>query len=575
MQIFLRTLLVIALLAAVVACQPASDSDGAPAPEAASAPAQEPSKLLDAAAAAAGVIDEDFLRTHIAAISDDAMGGRAPGTEGDLMARKYLAEQMAAVGLEPGGVDGTWEQPFDIMRVEYEVPKGWTFKGPNGEVTLERSEEFVAFPGVQSDVAAIEGAELVFVGYGIEAPEYQWDDFKGVDVAGKVLVMLNNDPDWDESIFDGDRRLYYGRWSYKYEQAAKHGAVGAIVHHTRPSAGYGWNVVASSWAGSQVELPAGDEKRIQVGGWTTEGATGKLMALAGQDWSALVEQAKTREFTPVPLGVTTSISLRSSLEKTTTANVIGRLPGGDPELADEVVLYGAHHDHLGIGEADDSGDKIFNGALDNAAGLSAMLGVAKAFGQLPEKPRRTILFATWAAEEQGLLGSKHFRTFPTVPAGRIAANINMDGGNIWGKAENVVFIGKGKSTLDAVVERHAAAQGRTVLADQFPDRGYYYRSDQFNLAKIGVPAVYLNTGTKFVGRDEGWAKEQIETWEANLYHQQGDELEDWWVFDGMIDDARLSFMIGLDVAETTAMPGWQPGDEFEAARKAALAALAN
>ncbi|MEO1085019.1 MAG: M28 family peptidase [Acidobacteriota bacterium] len=570
MQNLLKILLSLALLGAVVGCQPAADSDSAETPPA----AVEPSKLLAAASSAAEAIDEATLRTHIATLSDDAMGGRAPGTEGDLMTRKYIAEQMAAVGLEPGGVGGTWEQPFDIVGVESKVPETWTFKGANGELTLAKGSEFVAFSGVQSDQAAIEGAELVFVGYGIEAPEYQWDDFKGVDVSGKVLVMLNNDPDWDESIFEGDRRLYYGRWSYKYEQAAKHGAVGAIIHFTRASAGYGWNVIESSWTGEQFELPAGDESRIQVAGWTSEESTAKLMELAGQDLDALVEQAKTREFKPVSLGVTTSISLTNSLQRTQTANVIGRLPGGDPELADEVVLYGAHHDHLGTGAADDLGDTIYNGALDNAAGVSAVIAIAKAFGELPEKPRRSIHFATWAAEEQGLLGSKHFATFPTVPPGKIAANMNLDGGNIWGETEDVVVIGMGKSTLDDVVKRHAEAQGRTVVGDQFPDRGFYYRSDQFSLAKIGVPATYLDTGTRFVGKPEGWGPEQMESWESTLYHQQGDELEDWWVFDGMVQDTRLMFFLGLDVAEAQAMPSWQPGDEFEAARKAALAAVA-
>ena len=567
-----RLALFLLLLLPLVACQPAGEeaTPAAGAPEAA-VPSAPDSELLKAAEAAAEVIDEAALRTHIATLSDDAMGGRAPGAEGDILARNYIAEQMAAVGLEPGGVDGTWEQPFDIVGVDSEVPETWTFQGADSEVALNRGSEFVAFSGVQSELATLENAELVFVGYGIEAPEYQWDDFKGVDVTGKVLVMLNNDPDWDDSIFEGDRRLYYGRWSYKYEQAAKHGAAGAIVHHTRKSAGYGWNVVESSWSGPQFELPAGDEARIQVAGWTTEESTEKLMKLAGQDLAALIERAKTREFEPVPLGITTSISLKTSLEKTQTANVIGRLPGGD--LAEEAVLYGAHHDHLGIGAPDDSGDTIYNGALDNASGVAAVIAVAKAFKALPEAPRRTILFATWAAEEQGLLGSRHFANNPTVPAGRIAANMNIDGGNIWGKTSDVVFIGMGKSSLDAVVERQAANQGRTVRPDQFPDRGFYYRSDQFNLAKIGVPAVYLDTGADFIGQEEGWGKAQMEAWESDLYHQQGDELDESWIFDGMVDDTRLMFFLGLDVAETDAMPAWNPGDEFEAARKAALAEL--
>jgi Zn-dependent M28 family amino/carboxypeptidase len=412
---------------------------------------------------------------------------------------------------------------------------------------------------------------VVFVGYGIEAPEYGWNDYKDVDVSGKVLLMLNNDPEWDPELFAGERRLYYGRWTYKYEQAAKRGAAGAIIIHTTPSAGYPYQVVQTSWTGEQFELPG--SPRSQIEAWVTEEAATKLAKLAGQDLAALVESARSADFQPVPFDVTTSLKLKNQIRQVETANVAGLLRGSDPELADEVVVYSAHHDHLGVGEPNDQGDTIYNGALDNGTGCAQLLAIAKAFTQLDQPPRRSVLFLFVAAEEQGLLGSKFYANSPTFAAGRIAANINLDGGNIWGRTSDVAFIGYGKSSLDQVVETAAARQGRTVVGDQFPDKGFFYRSDQFNFAKIGVPAIYLDTGADFVDRPEGWGKEQIDAWTEIHYHQPSDELTDEWDFAGMVDDARLALECGLAVTEADELPAWVPGDEFEAARKEALAAL--
>jgi Zn-dependent M28 family amino/carboxypeptidase len=425
---------------------------------------------------------------------------------------------------------------------------------------------------VQEEKATIDGAEVVFVGYGIQAPEYRWDDYKGMDLKGKVLLMLNNDPEWDPKLFEGERRLYYGRWTYKYESAARQGAAGAIIIHTIPSAGYPWQVVQTSWSGQQFELPAEGEPRIQVAAWTTEDGAKALAKLGGKDLDQLREAARSRDFRPVPLGVTTSLALTNTVSSVETANVGGLLRGSDPALKDEVVVYTAHHDHLGIGEPNAQGDRIYNGALDNATGTSQVLAIARAFQALPEPPRRSILFLFVAAEEQGLLGSEYYAKHPTFPPGKIAANLNYDGGNIWGRALEVAFIGYGKSSLDALVERHAARQDRKVVGDQFPDRGFYYRSDQFNFAKIGVPAVYLDNGTLFRGKPPEWGKEQLEAYEATNYHQPSDELTPDWSFEGMVEDARLGFFVGLEVAETPELPAWNPGDEFEAARKAALGA---
>ncbi|HKV12679.1 MAG TPA: M28 family metallopeptidase [Thermoanaerobaculia bacterium] len=520
---------------------------------------------------AAKVIDRDSLEAPIRYLADDLLEGRGPGSRGDELARLYLASSLEFLGFQPGGPNGSWQQPFEIVGITSEPPKTWEFRAGNKTVPLKYWDEFIATSGVQKDRSVLDNAELVFVGYGIEAPEYGWNDFKGMDLKGKVLLMLNNDPENDDKLFAGKTRLYYGRWTYKYESAARQGAAGAIIIHTTPSAGYPWQVVQTSWTGEQFQLPAGDEPRIQVSGWTTEDATKKLLAAAGQDLAKLVQQAQSKDFKPVPLGITTSLTMSNQITKKQTANVLGLLPGSDPKLKDEVVVYSAHHDHLGVGEPDKTGDKIYNGAVDNAAGCAQLLAIARAFSELPERPKRSILFAFVAAEEQGLLGSEYYAQHPTIPPGKLAANINYDGGNVLGRTSDLTYIGLGKSSLDQVVKTLAAQQKRKVLPDQFPDRGFFYRSDQFNFAKIGVPAIYLDNGTEFLGKPPEWGKQQVEDYEDNRYHQPSDEYDPKWTYDGMIEDARLGFYAGLAIAQDPKLPAWNPGDEFEAARKKALA----
>ncbi len=517
-------------------------------------------------------IDAARLSSHIETLSSDEFEGRGPATAGDLRTQQYLADQLEALGLEPGGPDGSWVQEFAVVGITSQVPEQWSFRRGAETLTLEHWEQFVATSGVQRTTSSIEDAEIVFVGYGIDAPEYAWNDFKGQDLSGKVLLFLNNDPDWDPELFAGNTRLYYGRWSYKYEMAARQGAVGAIIIHTVPSAGYPWKVVQTSWSGKQFELPStdqADQARLEITAWVTEAAAADLVRLAGKDLAELIESAKRRGFHPVALGVTTSLTFENELTQAKTANVIGRLPGSDPALSDEAVIYTAHHDHLGTGSPDESGDAIYNGALDNAAGVAQVLAIADALGSLPVAPRRSILFLFVAAEEQGLLGSKYYAAHPTYAPGKIAANINHDSANIWGRTRDITFIGFGKSSLDAVVQGVVASQGRVVKPDQFPDRGYYYRSDQFSFANIGVPAVFFDGGTDFIGRPAGWGKEQIEAYEEAHYHQPSDEIDDSWNLEGMIEDASVGFWTGLIVANADEMPSWVPGDEFEAVRKAA------
>ncbi|RYZ39179.1 MAG: M28 family peptidase, partial [Myxococcaceae bacterium] len=451
-------------------------------------------------------ITQDGLRAHVRFLASDLLEGRGPGTRGDALAQEYIAAQLEALGLKPGAPDGTYLQRFDLMGI-HSHPGTMTVQAKSGRLELKPREDLIAVSGVQAPEAKLDASELVFVGYGIVAPEYQWDDFKDVNLKGKTLVILNNDPEDDPRLFAGKTRLWYGRWDYKYEQAAQTGAAGAIIIHTTPSAGYPWQVVRNSWTGEQFELPAGDAPRLQVKAWATEDATKQVLKLAGQDLDALRAAAQTRDFRPVPLGVTVSLRITSEVHRRPTANVLAVLPGSDPTLSKEVVLYTAHHDHLGRKDDGKPGeDVIYNGAVDNASGVAAMLTVARAFTALPKAPRRSILFASVAAEEYGLLGSAYLAANPPVPTGRIAANVNVDGANILGRTRDITVIGLGKSSLDGFVTAMAKTQGRTVKADQLSDRGFFYRSDQFNFARMGIPAAYFGSGMDFIGRPDGWGR---------------------------------------------------------------------
>jgi Zn-dependent M28 family amino/carboxypeptidase len=534
-----------------------------------------PATVSPAEKKAAAAITPELLRSHIRFLASDLLEGRGPATRGDALAEAYIQSQMEALGLKPGAPDGSWFQKFDIVGITSHVPDTVTFKHGADKLELRRLEDFMGFSGVQTPEAKIDNAEVVFVGYGIVAPEYQWNDFKGMDLKGKVLLVMNNDPEDDPKLFEGKTRLYYGRWDYKYEEAARQGAAGVIIIHTDHSAAYKWQVVQTSWSGEGFSLPWEGQPRLQVESWATEDASRHIAKLGGFDLDQLRAAAETRDFKPVPLGVTLSLTLKNDIRKQQTANVIGVLPGSDTKLAKEAVFYTAHHDHLGIREGARPGeDAIYNGALDNASGVAGILAIAKAMTVLPVAPKRSIYIAAVAAEEQGLLGSMYLAAHPPVPASHIAVDVNIDCLYDWGRTRDISMLGLGKSSVDQWVLRLVAMQGRVLKGDQFPSEGEFYRSDQFSFARVGVPGAYFVSGTDAIGKPAGWGAQQRKRYYDDRYHQPSDELYDGWNFDGGVEDAQLLFYLGLKIANDKALPMWTPGDEFEAIRKKMLAAAA-
>ena len=530
---------------------------------------------------ATALISEDALRGHIRFLADDLLEGRGPGSRGDELTRLYIATQLQSLGYTPAAADGSWVQPVPMIGVTTQPPGSVSIQtrrggddGDRGDVVWQTVEDAMWTIGRPVESVSLDDAAMVFVGYGIQAPQYDWDDYKDVDVRGKVIVMLNNDPSDDPELFEGKRRLYYGRWDYKYESAARAGAAAAIIIHTTPSAGYPWQVVQTSWAGEEFELAGVEGPRVDVKAWATEAAVKRLFDSCGMDLDACVAKANRRDFRPIDIPATLSVDLSAEVRRQDTANVFGKWVGSDPTLASEHVILMAHHDHLGIGTRDENGDAIYNGAIDNASGTASLLTMARAFASLPEPPRRTIFVAAVGAEEQGLLGSKYMAAEPPVAPGKMAALINMDGVNNIGRTRDVNVIGYGKSSMDGLVAAVARSQNRVVTPDHFPDRGYYYRSDQFSLAKIGVPAVYLHTGTNVLNRPPGWGKEQLDQWVENTYHQPSDEYMASWNLEGAVEDVRLLFTVARLAADGDAMPRWNAGDEFEAARKEALERVA-
>ncbi len=512
-------------------------------------------------------ITKDALEAHVRFLADDLLEGRGPGTRGDALARLYIARQMQECGLRPAAGDGSWMQPVPILGITSTVTKSLSAAGKGGSASFAAPDFFTAVAGNAAAGAEWRAAELVFVGYGITAPEQQWDDFGSTDLKGKVLLVMNNDPADDPARFAGKTRLYYGRWSYKYEEAARRGALGAIVIHTNESAGYPWQVVQANHGRENFWLPFRDGvPTLGIRSWCTEEAARKLCALGGYELDTLRAHAEKGNQPPVPLGVTVDLAIENAVRPLESGNVVGVLAGSDPALEPEHVVVTAHFDHLGIGKPrGDKPDTIYNGAADNASGCAGMLTLARAIGQMPRAPRRSILFVAVTAEESGLLGSQFFCENPTVPRERIVANFNVDGLNIWGRTNDIEFIGHGKNSLTALAEDVARSQGRHIEPDSQPDLGLFYRSDHFNFARVGVPAAYFKAGKDFVDRPEDRRRMKA-SYTTVHYHQPSDELAAWWKLDGAVADLQLLFECLLRTANDDSPPVWTAGDEFEKLR---------
>ena len=515
-------------------------------------------------------IKVQIFQSHLKFLASDLLEGRGTGTRADIVCQKYLVSQLQLLGLDPGGENGTYLQRVPVVGMTADPSMELTAQAGKKEERFKFREEFVAFSGVEAENVDITKAEVIFVGFGITAPEQRWDDYKGVDVKGKVLLMLNDEPaSNDPKFFGGKARTYYGRWTYKYEEAARKGAAGAIIIHTDESAGYPFQVVQTSWTGENFSLDETPAQPIKLEAWLSENASQRLVRMSGRELGALTKSAESRKFKPVPLNIKLSLHIHNTIRRITTANVAGFLPGSDPVLSKEVVIYSAHFDHLGIVQPV-NGDSIDNGAIDNASGVSMVLMLADGFANLRERPKRSILFLLVGGEEAGTLGSEYYAAHPTFPAGSIAADINIDGVNVYGETRDISMIGKGRSTVDDQVNAAAVIAGLVVTPDQYPEQGSFYRSDQFSFAAIGVPSAYFDTGTDFAGKPAGWGAMMDRRYNENDYHQPSDEIRDNWTYEGTMQQAKFFLHLGYFVANQKEMPRWIKGDEFEGARIKAI-----
>jgi Zn-dependent M28 family amino/carboxypeptidase len=523
------------------------------------------------------------IMQHIKALSADEFEGRGPGTKGEELSVKYITEQYQRLGLKPGNPDGTYVQKVPLAGFTA-TPKA-SFTAGGKTITLNFPTDYVAISRRFTPESKVENSDVVFVGYGVVAPEYGWDDYKGVDVRGKTIVMLINDPavpdasdpsKLDEKMFKGKAMTYYGRWTYKYEIAAQKGAAAAIIVHETGPAGYPYEVVSGSWSRENFDIQSPDKNmgRAAVESWITTDRAKELFTAGGQDFDALKKAAVTKDFKPVALNAKANIEIKNTQREINSSNVIARLEGSDPVLKNEYVVYSAHWDHLGR-DPKLQGDQIFNGAIDNASGVAQLLEIAEGFTKLATPPKRSILFLAVTAEEKGLLGSKYYATNPLYPLNKTLANINIDGVNQWGRTKDVTMVGDDNSTLVDLLREAAAAQNRTVTPDPEPEKGFYYRSDHFEFAKQGVPAVYPDSGTDYVGKDQNYSKQKREEYTSKDYHKVSDEIKPEWDLIGAVDDAQLLTMIGYRVAQGEKYPEWKPGTEFKAKRDESLKGPAN
>jgi Zn-dependent M28 family amino/carboxypeptidase len=565
-----RTVVLILLLI-VSACSRTPDQPAAAAPA--------DNTTAPVAVAKMPSFDAGRMLADIKTLSSDEFEGRAPGSKGEELTVKFLEEQFKMIGLQPGNTDGTFVQSLPLVGITASNTRPLTVSGKGKKATFKWRDDLVAWTKRVTDTSSLDNSELIFAGYGVTAPEFKWDDFKDVDVKGKTVVVLVNDPQipsaadpsqLEPSMFNGKAMTYYGRWTYKFEEGARRGAAGILIVHETAPAGYPFAVVQGN-LGERFDLITPDKNmgRASIEGWLSLDAAKKLLSMAGQDFDTLKKQALTRQFRPVPLGLSASVAISNKLRTIQSRNILAKLEGSDPQLKDEYVVYSAHWDHLGIG-APVNGDKIYNGALDNASGVAQVLEIARAFVAVEPRPKRSVLFLMVGAEEQGLLGSQHYAEQPVYPLAKTLAAINVDGVNQWGKTKDITVIGMGASDLDDYLRDAAATQQRVLRPDPESEKGFYYRSDHFNFAKKGVPALYMDTGIDFVGKPAEYSQQKRDEYTNKDYHAPSDEVKPDWDLSGAAEDAQLLFLVGYNVSNASRLPDWKPGNEFKATRDAML-----
>ncbi len=528
---------------------------------------------------AMNAISADSLLMEIKTLSSDSFEGRKPGTEGGKKAVEYMEDQFKKLGLKPGNPNKTYRQDVPLAGIISSPTAEFTVNGH--AVPAQFKKDFIAFSQHYASIVDVKDSDIVFVGYGVSAPEYNWDDYKGVDVKGKTVLMLVNDPQipdpkdptkLDDSMFKGRAMTYYGRWTYKYEIAAEKGAAAVMIIHETPMAGYPFSVVVDSWSGENftIQRPDNNEKTVPVEGWFTYDKAAELCKSAGLDLAVLKNSALQKDFKPVTLpGAKATFHVENALRKIQSQNVVAKLEGSDPARANEYVIYTAHWDHLGW-DTSLQGDQIFNGAADNASGSAGLIEIARAFTKLYPRPKRSILFLSVTAEEQGLLGAEYYAENPLYDLKYTLADINMDGLNLWGRTKDMVLIGLGNSELDDITADVLKSHGRVVKGDAEPEKGFFYRSDHFEFAKQGVPALDPDAGTDFIGKPADYGKAKREYYTEHDYHKPSDEVKPDWDLSGAVEDLRVFFEIGDRIADGQYYPLWKPGTEFKAKRDAMM-----
>ena len=509
-----------------------------------------------------GSISADRIREHTRFLSLDLLEGRGVGVRGGDLATEYIATQFALAGAKPAGDDGTYFQKVPLVGIETQPGASLAAAAQGKTVEFRWLEDFVGVSQTQQADTRFE-ADAIFVGHGITAPEYKWDDFKGVDVAGKVIVLFTNEPTSnDPKFFEGRALTYYGRWSYKYEEGLRRGARGVIIIHTTPTAGYGWDVVRNSWGREDpyVKLAPG-QTGLGLAGWVTREAGDKLLGLAGRTVDELLADSERPDFKPIPLGVQIRCHMPSKVRELNTRNVAAIVPGSDPVLKSEVVIFSAHWDHLGIGTPV-NGDSISNGAIDNGTGCAILMELARAWASLPQKPRRSALFLSVTAEEGGLKGSEYYATHPLIPAAKTAIDLNYDAIYPWGRAKDVVLTGAERTTVWALAQQIAQRVNLAISPDDQPEQGHYFRSDHFSFAHAGIPAFSIGHATEFAGKPEGYGHKMWEDFNTHHYHQPSDEFHADWDFTALQQAAEYGFLLGREIANQDKLPDWRPGDQF-------------